>query len=323
MAVTMRDIARAAQVDPSVVSAVLNGSKSIRVSEKKRELVLSLVKKMNYRPNITARSLITRKSFSVGLLFFSTRDRFYAEMMGELQTQLMHRGYVGIYAFWNDDSEIDKAYSTVLSRGVDGIITCHNDPTLIPKDTPTVIFGGYQPDFDCVQVDYQAAIRQSLAYLTGLGHRKIGFLSASAGSQRYEFYRLLLGEFGLAFNPDWVGEGSGFFSDAYEAAIRLLKREDRPTALIVKNDTAAIAAINAAGALGISVPDDLSILGFDNIEEAEYSRPPLTTNGNSIKSVVTLLINTLFERMEEPEAPPRARMMEAELIIRQSCAPPK
>lgn len=319
----MRNIAQVAQVDPSVVSAVLNGSKSIRVSAKKRELVLSLVKKMNYRPNIMARSLITRKSFSIGLLFYSTRDRFYAEMMSELQTQLMHRGYVGLYAFWNNITEISKAYDMILSRGVDGIITCHSDTALIPKDTPTVIFGGYQPGFDSVQVNYQAAIHQSLVYLTGLGHRKIGFLSATNDNPRYQSYCSLLSEFGLVFNSAWVGEGDGFFSDAYEAALRLLKRKDRPTALIAKNDTAAIAALNAASVLGISVPNDLSILGFDNIEETEYARPPLTTNGNAIKSVITLLVDTLFERMKYPKAPPRTRMIETKLIIRQSCSRPK
>ena len=144
MAVTMRDIARVAQVDPSVISAVLNGSKSIRVSAEKRRQVLNLVKKMNYRPNLTARSLITRKSFAIGVLAYSTRGRFYAAMMAELQQQLLTRGYAGIYAFWNDDSEVEKAYDTILTRGVDGIITTHDNPALFPRDIPTVIYGMQQ-----------------------------------------------------------------------------------------------------------------------------------------------------------------------------------
>lgn len=234
MAVTMRDIARVAQVDPSVISAVLNGSKSIRVSAEKRRQVLNLVKKMNYRPNLTARSLITRKSFAIGVLAYSTRDRFYAAMMAELQQQLLSRGYAGIYAFWNDDSEVEKAYDTILTRGVDGIITTHDNPALFPREIPTVIYGMQQEGYDCVLLDYETAIRNSLGYLLRLGHRKIGCLGIQPHDPRYPVFIRAMAEAGLEVRPEWMAECSGFLADAYQAAMNLLSRPDKPTALIAK-----------------------------------------------------------------------------------------
>ena len=313
MAVTMRDIARVAQVDPSVISAVLNGSKSIRVSAEKRRQVLNLVKKMNYRPNLTARSLITRKSFAIGVLAYSTRDRFYAAMMAELQQQLLSRGYAGIYAFWNDDSEVEKAYDTILTRGVDGIITTHDNPALFPREIPTVIYG--------VLLDYETAIRNSLGYLLRLGHRKIGCLGIQPHDPRYPVFIRAMAEAGLEVRPEWMAECSGFLADAYQAAMNLLSRPDKPTALIAKNDMAALAVLNAAARTGISVPVELSVIGFDNIEEGRYSFPAVTTNGGDIRQLVEKLLETLFHRMAHPDAPTQVSLMKVELSVRESCAP--
>lgn len=321
MAVTMRDIARVAQVDPSVISAVLNGSKSIRVSAEKRRQVLNLVKKMNYRPNLTARSLITRKSFAIGVLAYSTRDRFYAAMMAELQQQLLSRGYAGIYAFWNDDSEVEKAYDTILTRGVDGIITTHDNPALFPRKIPTVIYGMQQEDYDCVLLDYETAIRNSLGYLLRLGHRKIGCLGIQPHDPRYPVFIRAMAEAGLEVRPEWMAECSGFLADAYQAAMNLLSRPDKPTALIAKNDMAALAVLNAAARTGISVPAELSVIGFDNIEEGRYSFPAVTTNGGDIRQLVEKLLETLFHRMAHPDAPTQVSLMKVELSVRESCAP--
>lgn len=322
MTVKRQDIARAAQVDPSVVSAVLNGSQSIRVSREKRELVLSLVKKMNYRPNITARSLSIRKSFSIGVLFNNTRDRFYAEMMAELQRDLTRRGYVGIYAFWNGEAEVTQAYDMVLSRKVDGIITCHNDTSLFPDNVPTVIYGMSDPGYDCILMDYLNSLRESLLYLMELGHRRIGYLGADENEPRYQYYRRLLDELDLEFNPEWIGHGFGFFGDSFDAAMATLKHRERPTAFICKNDMTAIGGLSAAEHLNIGVPSQLSIISFGNIEETRYTSPPLTTNGYGMDMLVRQLTDMLFGRMENPQLPPRKTLLKMKMIIRRSCAAP-
>lgn len=323
MTVKRQDIARAAQVDPSVVSAVLNGSQSIRVSKEKRELVLSLVKKMNYRPNITARSLSIKKSFSIGVLFSNTRDRFYAEMMANLQRDLTERGYVGVYAFWNSEAEVAQAYDMVLSRRVDGIITCHNDTSLFPGNVPTVIYGMSDPGYDCILMDYLHSMRESLCYLMELGHRRIGYLGADENELRYQYYRRLLNEFKLEFNPEWIGHGLGFFDDSFDAATAILKRENHPTAFICKNDMTAIGGLSAAEHLGISVPARLSIISFGNIEETRYTSPPLSTNGYEMNMLVRQLTDMLFSRMENPQLPPRKTLLQMKMIIRRSCTVPE
>ena len=323
MAVTMRDVARAAQVDPSVVSAVLNGSRSIRVSQAKRERILGLVSEMKYRPNLTARGLITRKTFAIGVLAYSTRDRFYAAMMSELQQRLLARGYAGIYGFWNQASEVEKAYDTVLTRGVDGIITTHDDPPLHSGEIPTVIFGGVRDGYDSVLYDYEDAMCRTLRYLRDLGHRKIGLLGMSPQDPRCPVFRRILAEAGLEVRPEWLVPCPGFLADAFPAAVKLLDQPDCPTAIIAKNDMAALAVVNAAARAGLSVPRDLSVVGFDNIEEGQYCFPAITTNGDNLAQLVEELIETLFHRMAHPDSPPTVRFRKLNLLIRESCAPPR
>lgn len=241
--------------------------------------------------------------------------------MAELQQQLLSRGYAGIYAFWNDDSEVEKAYDTILTRGVDGIITTHDNPALFPREIPTVIYGMQQEDYDCVLLDYETAIRNSLGYLLRLGHRKIGCLGIQPHDPRYPVFIRAMAEAGLEVRPEWMAECSGFLADAYQAAMNLLSRPDKPTALIAKNDMAALAVLNAAARTGISVPAELSVIGFDNIEEGRYSFPAVTTNGGDIRQLVEKLLETLFHRMAHPDAPTQVSLMKVELSVRESCAP--
>ena len=242
-------------------------------------------------------------------------------MMAELQQQLLSRGYAGIYAFWNDDSEVEKAYDAILTRGVDGIITTHDNPALFPREIPTVIYGMQQEDYDCVLLDYETAIRNSLGYLLRLGHRKIGCLGIQPHDPRYPVFIRAMAEAGLEVRPEWMAECSGFLADAYQAAMNLLSRPDKPTALIAKNDMAALAVLNAAARTGISVPAELSVIGFDNIEEGRYSFPAVTTNGGDIRQLVEKLLETLFHRMAHPDAPTQVSLMKVKLSVRESCAP--
>jgi len=323
MSVTMRDIAKVAQVDTSVVSAVLSGSKHIRVSKEKRSHILSLVESMRYRPNMSARSLISRKHYAVGILFYSTKDRFYAEMMAEVQQRLVARGYVGIYAFWKNEQEVFGAYESVLSRGVDGIITCHNDISLFPANMPIVIYGAQHENYDCVLIDCKKAVTEAFDYLTGLGHRKIGFVATdSSDGGRYKYYLECIKRLGLPFRPEWVCPGSGFFEDGYRGAQQILSSSSRPTALIARNDIVGIATIAAARDAGLQVPDDVSVVSFDNIEEARYSQPPLTTAGADIEKQVDCLIEVFFNRLAKPDSPRVKNIIEPELIIRSSCKQP-
>ncbi len=319
MAVTMKDIAKVAKVDPSAISAVLHGSRTIRVSEKKRAEILALAESMGYRPNLIARGLITKKSYTVGLLFFSIKDRFYASLMAELQVQLQKLGYAGIYASWDSGESVKNAYDVVLSHKVDGIITCHNDPALLPSQTPTVIFEMLHEQYDSVSLNHEKAAMDSMNYLRSLGHKKIGYVGRFSDPV-YSTYLRLMQEWGLEIKAQWSTESTGFMGDALNAAENLLKSNDRPTALLARNDVVAMAILNAARKQGLSVPEELSVIGIDNIEDSAYCYPALTTNGVDMKFLAEKLLTALFNRINNPDIPQQTLRLDTELVVRESCA---
>lgn len=192
---------------------------------------------------------------------------------------------------------------------------------LFPREIPTVIYGMQQEDYDCVLLDYETAIRNSLGYLLRLGHRKIGCLGIQPHDPRYPVFIRAMAEAGLEVRPEWMAECSGFLADAYQAAMNLLSRPDKPTALIAKNDMAALAVLNAAARTGISVPAELSVIGFDNIEEGRYSFPAVTTMaatyGNWWKNCWRPCSTGWCIRTQ----PTQVSLMKVELSVRESCAP--
>lgn len=325
MPVTRKEIAERAKVHPSVVSAVLNGSKTIQCSENKRREILSLIKEMNYVPNHTARSLSMKKTKTIGILFFSLCDRYYASLAAEFQKQLIERGYIGLFASWKNESEVKKAYDSVLARNVDGIVTCHNQTGFLEKtNVPAVFFSNIEsPVYDSVQLDYSSAVKNSLKYLADMGHRRIGFAAAMEGELRFEAFKKYMEEFGLEYREDWCVKSSGLPEAVHGGMMKLLARPDRPTAVMARNDMAAISTLSCAWANHLKVPDDLSVIGFDNIEECAFSVPPLTTNVSRQEERVAAALDLLLSRIEDPARPPRKVLFESDLEMRESCAPPK
>lgn len=322
MGITMEELAALAKVSQSSVSLVLNGKGDGRIAKTKQEKIRRLAELHNYRPNLNARSLIMRKSHEIGVLSFNTHDRFYADILPEIQLQLMQRGYIGINLFWGSCPEAKMVFESVLARGVAGVITFHEDLSLLPPDVPAILCKIDHPAYDRVIFDMEAALRESISYLIGLGHRKIGYIGKTDTDPRYKVYCKILSEFGLQVKPEWIGSlktSALFFQSAYDCAMEFLQRPDRPTAVIAKSDTGAIAAISAASKLGIRIPEDISIIGANNIEETMYTVPPLTTHGCDIKLLAKKLTEILFKRLENPQLPPIKEVIETQLIIRNSC----
>jgi DNA-binding LacI/PurR family transcriptional regulator len=318
----MEELAALAEVSQSSVSLVLNGKADGRIGKAKQEKIRNLAKFHSYRPNLNARSLITRKSHEIGVLSFNTHDRFYADVLPEIQLQLMQRGYVGINLFWGSCPEAELVFESVLTRGVAGIITFHEDLSLLPPGVPAVLCKIDDPAYDRVIFDMEGSLKESISYLISLGHRKIGYLGKTDTDPRYKAFHEMMSEFGLPVNPKWIGElttGSLLFSSAYECAMEYLQRPDLPTAVIAKSDVGAITAITAAHKLGIRIPEDLSIIGANNIRESKYIVPPLTTHGCNTVLLAEKLAETLLVRLENPECPPIKEVIETRLIIRESC----
>lgn len=315
MAVTMRDVARAAQVDPSVVSAVLNGSKSIRVSIMKRELILSLVNEMNYRPNITARSLVTKKTHAIGLLYHRVVDQSHAERINEIQSYLLEQGYVSIISGWHTYGQsFFDAYDTLISRGVDGIICAHPETGRFARDTPAILHFYRDKDYDSVYHDFRAAITQAFQYLHELGHQRIGFVGSLSDGWGYSDFLYANGN-----DARYSFFNTGLQAGALAVA-HFLAMPRRPTAVICQCDTLAIRFISEAIHAGWEVPGQLSVIGFNNIADAALIHPTLTTFDSSIAKSARLLVDMLLARIPRPDLPVRHVLLDQKMIIRNSCA---
>lgn len=326
MAKTLKDVAKLAKVGISTASYVVNGTGLSKVSPKTQQTILRAAAKLDYRPNLMARGLRTRKSNSLGIIFRTNADRYHGELVGDMQTYISQLGYTGIFAFNHCGSiGMKEVCRTILGHHVDGVITCAYRPEWFPAELPVLHFANtsaVSPDVDAVTIDYTHAVHAAMDHFAGHGHGKIGYVG-SFGDDRFRVYRSYLEQHALPFRAEWIFEGWGTSATGEAGAQRILAAKERPTAIMAFNDTVAISVINAAHRLGLSVPGDLSVIGFDNIEEAAYEFPRLTTCDTRISDTSHLLIDTLLARMKNPRAKVRVLTVRPELLVRESCAPPR
>ena len=315
MRATLKDIAAAAEVTPAVVSAVLSGNENIRCSREKRALILEAVKRMNYRPNRAAQILGRKTSRQIGVLHYSPQSPSIARVIGEVQKQLFQRGYHAIFGFWSTHEEAVPAFESVLSNPLDGLICAHNQlAEMIPPELPTVFFDRV-PGRCCVALDYLKYLDDALDYLTGLGHRKIGFLGWR-NEAHFSRFQEKLASCGGATRPEWNPSGPSVYDSGLEMAEALLRCEELPTALLCRNDILAFAVINTLRRHKIRVPEDMSVVGFDNIEAAGYFSPALTSFGASAQNIASTLLDTLFAGPEPGETLIPLRLYERETCMR-------
>ena len=314
MRVTIKDIAAAARVSPAVVSAVLNRNKSIRCSEEKKRLILELVRKMGYRPNRAAQALGKRKSRQIGVLSYSPSDPSVARIIGELERQISERNYSAVFGFWSDYPSIKVAFDSVLAHPLDGLISMHDGLIdTIPAGLPTVYYSDV-PGKCCVRLNYRQYFEQVLTLLSGLGHKTVGFVCWHSVAL-FELFCTICAEKNLKTKESWCPQGSGFYENALETVLELLRNQERPDALICRNDVVAFAGINAAKQCGLRVPEDISVIGFDDIDPASYFIPPLTTCGAPAEKIASTLLEALFSGAE-----PGLTIIDMDLIVRGTCA---
>ncbi|NLL84689.1 MAG: LacI family transcriptional regulator, partial [Lentisphaerae bacterium] len=217
------------------------------------------------------------------------------------------------------------AFRAVLDRGVDGLISCHDDLTLLPDDIPVVLFQQRHPRCDSIVRDGETAMRRAVEYLLGLGHRKLG--TVCLDRQRFEaLINGVLGDHGVATPALWANSARKAHIDAARACmgqILALPPAERPTALICRNDTTAMAVISTAGEHGLVVPRDFSVIGSDDVSLGAVTNPPLTTFGVPPAELARRLVDLLFRRLQEPAAPIKEYLLQQKLIERASCAQPR
>ena len=331
---TIRDVASKAEVSIATVSRVVNGNRPVHADI--RERVLKAVEELDYRPNLLARGLRQRTTCMIGMIIPDNSNPFYAEVARAIENAGFAAGYSVILCNSDLSEEKQQAYLDVLiSHNVDGVILIDNH-NVIPKgleriqaanipiihlNTNTII-----PSLDQIMIDdYQGGCLAG-QYLLRLGHRHIGYINLAklAAPPTYEVSRMVgfrdaLAEGGIVLTEEHITTGNGRFEDGYKAMQELLQRLPDLTAVFVFNDLMALGAINAVRAQGRKVPDDISVIGFDNIFYASTFEPALTTIAQPITAIGQECIKQLLERIQLPEKPPAHITLPVELIERASC----
>lgn len=318
--VTLIDLAASCGLSKTAVGAILSNDPKYKVSPATRKKVLETARKMDYKPNLAAKALVSRKHYTIGMLFYSVKDRCYSEIMAAAQQKLTEKGYASLFAFW-EDSDFMSAFDILADHGVDGIISNATEDLaqLLPMDMPTVLYGFSSKTRDAVLVDRRTSILKMLNLLYDHGHRKFGYLCNPAPEPRYQAFLDFLASKNLPVREEWIVPSGTAMNVRKNAMKKILKCPEHPTAIIVQNDVGAMAAMAAAAEAGLRIPEDISFVGFDNILESYCTVPALTTLDIHVEETAAHLVDLLLKRIQNPQLPIMSYRIEPELVLRQSC----
>ncbi len=324
---TILDIAKHCGLSKSTVGYIVSGSNKYKPSERSKKLVMKAMKELKYRPNISARNLRTAKSNTIGILIYTLADRFYADMVEHLQIALSERGYTAMFSFPSSPKQMEKSLKHLWSQGVDGIINfmVRYRDKFEDYNWPLVNYGAESPEESThVLTDVGECVFKATKHLYELGHKKIAFLGyIHPHSHRYIAYKKALEHFGLQFRKSDVSWNGYLYQGGLEGIKSVMHQPDPPTAVICHNDPVAIGALSGAHKMGIKVPDDLSIIGGNNILESEYVVPGLTTFDFPIKDIANTLCELAIKKIESTSYTNEEVKYTPEIVMRNSTAKPK
>ncbi|MCK7625366.1 LacI family transcriptional regulator [Streptomyces sp. RS10V-4] len=328
---TIRAVAARAGVSKSLVSLVLQGSP--RVSDAKRQAVREAIDALGYRPNAAARSLVARRTHTVGVLVNDLRNPWFTDVLDGLNSVLHGHGLRMLMADGRLDRRTGQEFArTFQELRVDGLVVAGTLPDTAglaeaAARLPTVIAGDHGPHLprvDIVANDDERGARLATEHLLGLGHRRIAHVAGRGpvGELRRRGFEAAMRAHGA---DAAVEQGDGTEEGGYRAAVRLLgpaRGAGRPTAVLAFNDLSGIGVLSAAGELGLRVPGGLSLVGYDNTYLARIRHLWLDSVDNAGHEVGRLAARCLLDRMAHPEAPAVRRLVAPELAVRGSSAPP-
>ncbi len=330
----MRDVAQRAGVSISTVSHVVNNSRAVSIDARHR--VLQAMDELGYKPNALARSLRRQKTTSIGLIVPDSANPFFAEVARGIEDASFDQNYSVILC--NSDGNLAKQaiYTDLLiERQVAGIlfvaagVSTELVDDLRRRRVPLVVIDREVPgvSVDTVLTNHYQGGFLATQHLIDLGHRRIACISAgselSPSSERVTGYKDALKKNRFAFDQSLVVHGDFQYESGYRAAQQILQRDFPPTAVFACNDLMAVGCISAITERGLRVPEQISVVGFDDVKLASYSNPPLTTISQPKHEIGQLATEILLARMQDLDAPPRFERFETTLIVRRSTAEPR
>ena len=327
---TIKDVAREANVSVATVSRVFNDSGP--VSEGTRTRIREVAARLRYSPNGAARSLITNRSSTIGVLLPDLYGEFFSEVIRGMDQAAQPSGYHLLVSSSHDaKDEIEAALRAMRGR-VDGLIVMspHLDaPSLVANVPPTlpivllncaVTGDGY----DALTIENQRGAYAMVQHLIALGHRSIAMITGANGNydatERLLGYRRAMTDAGIAVPQSWEIAGDFTESAGFRAVTTLLAMPNRPTAVFAANDAMAIGALSALRDAGVRVPDDVAVVGFDDIPLARYMSPPLSSVHVAIAELGTQAVRTLVHAIDCKNEHSRSHhRLPTTLVIRKSC----
>jgi LacI family transcriptional regulator len=331
-AVTLRSVAERVGLTASTVSAVLNNSFASRsVPEHTKNRILVAARDLNYRPNFFARSLRVKRTYTIGVILEEIGDAYGSLVISGIERYLRQQNFFFLTVAHRHDKKLLATYSAMLQeRGVEGFITVDTFLTEEPP-LPTVAVAGHRKikNVTNIVLDHHHAASLALKHLVDLGHEKIAFMKGSRLSvdsdDRWNAILEVAAKLGICMRPELIVQLEGDDPTpnlGYPFAKHLLARKQPFTALFAYNDISAIGSISAFQEAGLRVPDDVSVVGFDDIQSAAYINPPLTTVKQPLQKMGEIAARTLLDRIEERVKDIAEIAIEPELVVRGSTAPP-
>ncbi|MCF6094250.1 LacI family transcriptional regulator [Microaerobacter geothermalis] len=333
MKVTIKDVAERAQVSVATVSRVLNQSKP--VSPEIQDKVMRAVNELGFNPNPVARSLVMKKSLLIGVLIPNIANMFFSVLVRGLEEECYKQQYTTLLC--NTNGEIDKELhylNLMKDKYVDGVViltsSLKEEHIQFFEENPIpVVFASQSNNgggmFDCINIDDFQAAYDATSFLIKWGHKKIGLLSGpltdmESGFSRYSGFRKALEEHNLDFYEKWFSEGTYDIYSGFLRGKEILSRKERPTAIFCASDTMAMGLIHAADEIGIRVPDEISVMGFDDIPMAEAFRPGLTTVRQPIFELGAKAAKMLMEQIQKKSNHKKQlKILPHEIVVRKSC----
>jgi LacI family transcriptional regulator len=327
----LSDVAREAGVSTATVSRVINNLSY--VSPESRERVMKVVRRRNYYPNAHARSLASGRSSIIGLVVSDIANPFFPELIKGMEAAAFEHGYDVILADTNYDPRRMSHYvRRFIERGVRGValMTSEFDDTLVKelaRRHVSVVFldsGAPGPRVSNLDVDYQAGIEEAIAHLAQLGHRRIAYVG---GPPKMRSSQRRLVAFRHGVRRHLHREAAGVYAADFRmeggrnAARQMLDSQPRPTAVVVANDMMALGVMQECRAAGLTIPGDISVIGFDDIAFAALTQPPLTTVSLSRQVLGRKAIEGLLATIDHPEQRGLEIPIPTSLVIRSSTAP--
>lgn len=331
---TMKDVAERARVSVSTVSHVLNGTR--KVAGETQEAVLSAIEELSYQPNLLAKSLKTRRTFTIGLLVSDIQNSFFTSVVRGIEDVALSRGYHLFLCNTDEDAAREDEYVRELAKKrVDGLLVAssaprHNHARRLRAENLPFVFVDRKVegvDADVVSVDNREGMRLISDHLVGLGHERIGMISGpldkASGYERYLGLQSALADLGVGLEDSLVRFGDFRTSSGRDGTQELLRLPSPPTALVTANNQMTLGALLAVKELGLRIPDDISVVGFDDPEWAPLTDPPLTTLAQPTYEMGVEAVKLLLDRIEgEQEGHTRRVPLEPWLVVRESTAPP-